>query len=135
MLQKTSQSATGTALPRSFREIRLELAREASHPEGSRAHGYRLIAPLDAENRIDAALWKAHHDACRVVRFRPNEEDEVGHLVRHGNYWAFHYDVKGTDSDESGYRFADERFTVGEYVSIHEANGMHTFRVTSVEHV
>ena len=123
------------ALPREFREIRLELARETGHPEGDREHGYRMIAPLNGDSRIDAALWKTHHDACRVVRFRPNEEDDVGHLVRRGHYWAFHYDVKGDVGDETGYRFADERFVVGEYVSLHEEDGMHTFRVASVEHV
>jgi hypothetical protein len=105
-----SQTAVKLALPRQFREIRLELAREPGHPAGSRQHGYRLIAPLDAEGRI-------------------------GHLIRRGTHWAFHYDIKGTDDDEGGYRFSDERFVVGEYVSIHEAEGLRTFQVTSVEHL
>lgn len=135
MPQQSSQHSLKTSLPRQFREIRLELAREADHPQGSREHGYRFIAPLNSEQRIDASLWKQHHDACRVVRFRPNEEDEVGHLMHRGNHWAFHYDIKGADSDEAGYRFSDERFLLGEYVSIHESDGMRTFRVTSVEHV
>jgi hypothetical protein len=123
------------ALPRQFRLIRLELAREAGHPVGSRQHGYRLVAPLDADGRIDPELWKAHRDACRVVRFRPDEDDDVGHLVRTGNTWTFHYDIKGDEEDEAGYRFGDERFVLGEYVSIHEEGALHTFKVTSVEHV
>lgn len=122
-------------LPRAFRVIQLELAREAKHPEGSREYGYRMVAPLDGDGRIDADLWKQHRDACKVVRFRPNEEDEVGHLVRKGTGWAFHYDVQGEDADEAGYRLGDERFDIGEYVSIREDDEMHTFRVTSVEHV
>jgi hypothetical protein len=123
-------------LPRQFRLIRLELAREAAHPAGSQLHGYRLVAPLDADGRIDAKLWKQHRDACRVVRFRPDEEDDVGHLVRQANgSWAFHYDVRGDEEDETGYRFGDERFVLGEYVSIHEEGALHTFRVVSVEHV
>jgi len=134
-MQKSLQRSAASALPRQFYEIRLELAREAGHPEGSRDHGYRLVAPLNSEQKIDAKLWKEHQDACRVVKFRPGEEDEIGHLVHHGKYWAFHYDIKGADTDEAGYRFADERFFPGEYVSVHEADGMHTFRVTSVEHV
>ena len=36
---------------------------------------------------------------------------------------GLHYDIKGADDDEAGYRFSDERFVVGEYVSIHEAEG------------
>ena len=122
-------------LPHSFRRIRLELAREAEHPAGSRRHGYVFVAPLDAAGRIDAALWKRHRDECRVVRFRPNDED-VGHLVHMpGGSWAFHYDVDGDEPDEPGYRFGDERFRPGEYVSIKEREKMHTFRVSSVEGV
>lgn len=130
-----SQTAVKLALPRQFREIRLELAREPGHPAGSRQHGYRLIAPLDADGHIDAYLWRLHRDACRVVWFRSDAEDELGHLVHRGNHWMLHYDIKGADSDEAGYRFSDERFVPGEYVSIHEVEGLRTFRVTSVEHL
>ena len=31
--------------------------------------------------------------------------------------------------------FADERFVVGEYVSINERGKMHTYRVTTVSHL
>jgi len=130
-----SQTAVKLDLPRQFREIRLELAREPGHPAGSRQDGYRLIAPLDAEGRIDAHLWELHRATCRVVRFRLGEDNEIGHLIRRGPHWAFHYDIAGTDDDEGGYRFSDERFVVGEYVSIHEAEGLRTFQVTSVEHL
>ncbi len=123
-------------LPRNFRLIRLELAREAGHPAGSAAHGYKIVAPLDAQDHLDAETWHQHRDACRVAHFRADEEDEIGHLIRRpGGSWAFHYDVQGNDPDEAGYRFESERFVVGEYVSIHEADRMHTFRVISVEHV
>ena len=37
--------------------------------------------------------------------------------------------------DEVGYHFADERFVVGEYVSINESGKMHTYRVTSVSYL
>ncbi|QTL01853.1 hypothetical protein J5J86_13655 [Aquabacter sp. L1I39] len=123
-------------LPDDFREIRLELAREKDHPQGARDFGYSFVAPLDESGRIEPTLWTKHRDACRVVRFRPSEADEIGHLVRRpGGSWAFHYDVSGTDDDEAGYRFGDERFTVGEYVSIREDEQMHTYRVVSVEPV
>jgi hypothetical protein len=125
-------------LPRAFRKIRLELAREKGHPAGSSGYGYTLVAPLNAERRIDTELWKSHRDACRVVRFRPTGDDEVGHLVHRpggsqGGTWAFRYDIRGNDSDEAGYHFQDERFEIGEYVSIREASAMHTYRVVSVE--
>jgi hypothetical protein len=122
-------------LPHVFRRIRLELAREPQHPAGSARYGYIFVAPLDATGRIDAGLWKRYRDECRVVRFRPNDED-VGHLVHMpGGSWAFHYDVDGDEPDESGYRFGDEMFVLGEYVSIKERDKMHTFKVSSVERV
>ena len=122
-----------TARPHAFHRIRLELAREPGHPEGSHRSGYEFVAPLNNDDRIDAKLWKAHRAECRVIRFRPDDRD-VGHLVhRPGGSWAFHYDVDGDEEDEAGYRFADERFVVGEYVSIREDDKTHTFQVTSVE--
>lgn len=123
-----------TQLPHEFRRIRLELAREKGHPEGSRNIGYSFVAPLDGDGKIDPALWSKHRESCRVVRFRPDEADEVGHLVRRpGGSWAFRYDISGTDDDEAGYRFGAERFETGEYVSVQEEEGLHTFRVVSVE--
>ena len=137
MLKAMPQSGS---LPREFRKIRLELAREKGHPSGSSGYGYTLVAPLDADHRIDAELWKSHRDACRVVRFRPTGDDEVGHLVHrpggpHGGTWTFHYDIRGGDADESGYHFDDEHFQTGEYVSIREAQTMHVYRVIAVEPV
>lgn len=135
-MNRSTLKPTVAPLPRSFQLIRLELAREAGQPEGSRQIAYTLVAPLDLAGRIDAELWQRHRAACRVVRMRPDEENEVGHLVRKpGGSWAFHYDIRGGGPDEAGYRFGDERFVIGEYVSIQEDDGMHTFRVTSVEHV
>lgn len=124
-----------TKYPREFRVMQLDLAREASHPAGNRSYGYRVVVPLDDNGRIDAELWKQHRDLCKVVRFRPDEDDEVGHLVRKGAGWAFRYDIRGEDAEEVGYRLADERFLIGEYVSIREDERMHTFKVVSVEHV
>jgi hypothetical protein len=98
---------------------------------------YIIVAPLDSEDRIDAALWREHRDACRVVRQRPDQQDKRGHLVhRPGGGWAFHYDDgEASMPDEVGYHFADERFQVGEYVSLNEGGKMHTYRVTSVSYL
>jgi hypothetical protein len=117
-------------------EIRLELARGPGHPLGRADIGYTLIAPLDREGRLDPDLWRLKREACRVVRFRPGEADDIGHLVRWpGGSWRLHYDIRGDESDESGFRFGDERFLVGEYVSIHEEHGLRTYRVMSAEPV
>lgn len=115
-----------------MKQIRMELARDQDFPQGSRLHGYTLVAPLDNMDRIDAAEWKPNREKCRVTRFWGSDEHEVGHLVRKpGGAWAFHYDIHGNeDDDETGYRFGDERFRPGEYVSIREQDGeMRTFRV------
>jgi len=121
-------------LPHGLHKIRLELAREKGFPEGSRLIGYTFVAPLKADGKIDPELWAKHRESCRVVKFRPDEKDEVGHLVRRpGGSWAFRYDITGTDDDEAGYRFGDENFVVGEYLSIREEDDLHTFRVISVE--
>src|SRR5882724_1276040 len=122
-----------TSLPAQFRRIRIELAREPGHPDGDAGVAYVLVAPLDANDRIDAKLWRQHRDACRIARLRPGESDRHSHLVhRQGGGWAFHYETDANMPDEVGLHFADERFVCGEYVSINQAGKMHTYRVASV---
>ncbi len=121
-----------------MKHIRMELARDRDFPQGSREHGYILVAPLDNMDKIDAAQWKANRDKCRVTRFWGSDEHEIGHLIRKpGGAWAFHYDIHGNeDDDDTGYRFGDERFRPGEYVSIREQDGeMRTFRVITAAEV
>jgi hypothetical protein len=119
-----------------LRKIRLELAREPGHPSGDSRTGYIIVAPLDADDKIDAESWKHARDACRVTRFRPGEDDSHGHLIRRpGGSWALHYDIDGDQDDEAGYHFGDERFMPGEYISIREGDDTHTYCVASVESV
>jgi hypothetical protein len=116
-------------------KIRLELARDKEHPEGSNRHGYEFVGPLDADGHLDPVTWKKYRERCRVKRFWQHEPDELGHLVRKpGGQWAFHYGG-GDEEDEGGYRFGNHKFAVGEYVSIHEHDddAMRTFRVVRVE--
>ena len=118
-----------------LKRIRLELARDHDYPEGSAAHGYEFVAPLNEAGHIDAEGWRRNRDACRVHRFWQGEEDEKGHLIHtRGGQWAFHYDLNGkVDEDEAGYRFDSHVFKEGEYVSIHEQDGRtRTFRVAFV---
>jgi hypothetical protein len=119
-----------------LRKIRLELAREPGHPSGDNRIGYIIVAPLDANDKIDVEGWKQSRASCRVTRFRVNEEDSHGHLIRRpGGSWALHYDIDGNQDDEAGYHFGDERFMLGEYISIREDDDTHTYCVASVEPV
>jgi len=134
MTSNFAKQILASSLPHGFRKIRLELAREPGHPDGDSRVTYTLIAPLDAASRLDLETWRDHREASRVVRQRPGEPDNSGHLIRtHGGAWAFHYDALGGKPDEAGYRFADEKFTVGEYVSVVENGKAHAYRVASVE--
>jgi hypothetical protein len=131
-----SKPILNTSLPPQFRQIRIQLAREPGHPEGDTATAYVIVAPLGAEDRIDARLWREHRDACRIARLRPGQDDARGHLVhRPGGGWEFHYEGGAKVPDEVGFHFADERFIPGEYVSIAEGSKMHTYRVVSVTHL
>jgi hypothetical protein len=124
------------SLPAQFRQIRIELAREPGHPGGDTRVAYVIVAPLDADDRIDPTLWREHREACRIARLRPDRPDDHGRLVhRQGGGWAFHYDGGANMPDEVGFHFADERFVSGEYVSINEGGKMHTYRVASVLHL
>ncbi|MGQ0681128.1 hypothetical protein [Bradyrhizobium sp.] len=120
-----------TSLPSSFRQIRIELAREQGHPEGAHDIAYVLVAPLNDDGRIDAEAWRQRREACRVARLRPGADTVHGHLVhRRGGAWAFEYEAN--IPDEGGYHFNEERFVPGEYVSVNEEGRMHPFRVVSV---
>lgn len=131
------QPILNSSLPRQFRRFRLALARESGHPDGDADVAYIIVAPLDSEDRIDGKLWREHREACRVVRQRPDERDKHGHLIHGpGGGWAFHYDDgEASVPDDVGYHFADERFVVGEYVSLNESGQMHTYRVTAVSYL
>lgn len=131
-----SKPILSTSLPAQFRQIRIELARGPSHPMGDASIAYVIVAPLDADDRIEPVLWRKHREACRIARLRPNQQDDHGHLVHgQGGSWAFHYDAGAHTLDEVGFHFADQRFVTGEYVTINEGGKAHTYRVISVNHL
>jgi len=133
MSQEKPRRILNSSLPSSFRQIRLELAREAAHPFGDSEVAYVFVGPLDADGLLDQKAWRQHREACRVARFRPGKPDDLGHLIhRAGGHWAFRYDISGDHDDEAGYHFAEEKFEPGEYVSITDEGGTHTYRVVSV---
>ncbi|MGE0008446.1 MAG: hypothetical protein AB7S92_23060 [Parvibaculaceae bacterium] len=134
MASPKARQPTRGRFPEGFAKVRLRLAREPDHPQGSQEHGYDLVVPLKENGRIDGELWKSHRDLCRVVHYRAGEEHDLGHMVRApGGQWKFHYDIRGDEADPRGYRFADERFVVGEYISVTEGDGPHTYRVVTIE--
>jgi hypothetical protein len=136
MASQTFKKRGESTVPEGFRRVRLYLAREPGHPRGSRDIGYDLVVPLTADGKIDSACWKEHRERCRFVHFRAEGENESGHLVRQaGGSWAFHYDIHGEEEDAAGFRFQDEHFVVGEYVSIREDDRLHTYVVASVEKI
>lgn len=117
-----------------FRSVRLLLAREKGHPEGDLNEGYDLLIPLGADGHIDAGEWKVHQPVCRVRKFGENVEDRIGLLRRKpGGQWYFDY-AEGDRDDEIGFRLGEERFAVGEYVSIGRKGDMHTYQVARVEY-
>ena len=47
--------------------------------------------------------------------------------------WVFDYDPGRTDDDETGYHFGAHAFVPGEYLTLRDGSGEHTFKVVSVE--
>ena len=116
-----------------LRRVRLELARTSEFPEGSSAHGYELVAPLDGDGHLDVEAWKDARDQCTVLRFWAGEDDESGQLIHtRQRLWAFSY-KPGEDDDEPIFRLESHVFKEGEYISITEHDGVtRPFRVVSV---
>ncbi|TAL03247.1 MAG: hypothetical protein EPO08_04675 [Rhodospirillaceae bacterium] len=117
-----------------LKSIRLELAREKSHPEGDSNHGYEFRAPLTADGHLDAKAWTAAKTLCVVRHFRPDADDEIGVLHRtKAGHWVFSYEL-GEEDDEPIFRFSSHKFVPGEYVSITEHDDVQRpFKVMSVK--
>lgn len=116
-----------------LKKIRLELARTAGFPDGSRDCGYEITAPLDSNGHFDPKQWKKHRDECTVRRFWRGLGEQNGHIVHLGEHrWGFSY-RPGHDDDEPVFKLEGHVFKPGEYVSVIEHDGpVHTFKVVSV---
>lgn len=112
--------------------IRLELAREPGRPDGDAHSGYDMVAPLDADGRLDSKAARTAEKSCRVRRFEKDETVATGWLLSSGRGgWIL--DFPGDAHDETGFRFGEERFMLGEYVSLQAPDGaVHTFRVAQL---
>ncbi|MBX3506206.1 MAG: hypothetical protein KF895_12065 [Parvibaculum sp.] len=112
----------------------MTLARTEEHPNGSSAHGYDIVLPLDAAMKLDPDAWKAHAKECGVRRFWQGEPDQKG-LLRHiGRGWVIDYDATTPEGDEPFFKLDRHEFKAGEYLSVREQDGeMQTFRIVTVE--
>lgn len=110
--------------------IRLELAREPGRPAGDAADGWDIVAALDRDGRLDADACRRAGDRVRVRRFSGDRTVATGRL-RQGAGGRWILDLEPDDAtDATGYRFGEERFVPGEYVSMDEADGdQHTYVV------
>ena len=100
------------AAPLGFHHIRLELAREPQAPAGDPEAGYDILAPLTAERRLDAAVWREAPEKCRVRRFSHGATLAFGRL-RHAAPDRWFLDFEPGDADDvHGFRLADERLRV-----------------------
>jgi len=119
-----------------FHHIRLELAREPGHPHGDPQDGWDIVAALDADGRLDLEACRAEPKRCFVRRFLRDATVATGRL-RHslGDRWILDLDDRD-DLDASGFRLGEERFALGEYVSIVSGDGVaHTYGVERMERV
>ncbi|MEO0982078.1 MAG: hypothetical protein AAFX03_05445 [Pseudomonadota bacterium] len=118
----------------SLQRITLQLARNPGYPNGATDIGYRIVAPLDADAKIDVEAWRAEREACRVTRFHPDETERASGVLTHrGAHWRFHYDEDAEGPDEEGHRLGEHVFKEGEYVSVrHHGEEALTYLVTDV---
>jgi hypothetical protein len=116
-----------------FRHVKLLLARTKDHPQGEPNDGYDLLVPLHDDGRLDAETWKKRKDVCRVRHYTDDGNARIGRLRRKpGGQWYFDYEA-GEADDEIGFRFGEERFVPGEYVSISHDRTTRTYQIARVE--
>jgi hypothetical protein len=119
-----------------FHHIRLELAREPGHPAGAPTEGYDIVAPLDGEGRLDGEALRAAPERGHVRRFSQDATVGKGQLRQGpGGRWVLDME-EGVADDATGFRFGEERFVIGEYVSLSLPSGeQHTYVVARVVEV
>ncbi len=104
--------------------LRLSRNPDAGFPEGDDKYGYVITAPLNKDGKLDADIWRAHKKGCTVIRFAPDDAERAdGWLTHRGSNWFFHYDEAHEGPDEPVYKLGDHTLRVGDYVTIHEADG------------
>lgn len=114
--------------------VHMVLARNDEFPEGSSAHGYDFVVPLDQGKKLDPVAWKSHTKDCIVHRFWVREDDRRGRLRHAGSSWFIDYDEKIEGDEEPFFKLDRHEVKPGEYLSVTEPDGeTRTFRIVSVE--
>lgn len=110
--------------------LRLGRNPDAGFPDGDDNYGYVIQAPLDADGRLDAALWREKKAQCTVRRFHPREAVADGWLRLRGENWYFWYDEEDEGPAEPVFKLGAHELRPGEYVTVREGDGdILTFRV------
>lgn len=120
-------------LSRPLSRIVLQMARNpgTEFAEGDDRRGYVIVAPLDAEGRLDGEAFAAAHDQCVVRHFADGEAPRTGRLSRRGANWFIGY---GEGGEDDGYHLGEHRFQVGEYVTFRDPDDQAwTYRVAEVK--
>ncbi|WP_421792400.1 hypothetical protein [Hyphobacterium sp.] len=117
--------------------MRLSRNPGTSHPDGDDHRGYTIVAPLDGSGHLDLDFWRKNREKCIVLRFSPDEDEKAdGWLTHRGSHWYFRYDEEDEGPDEPVYRLGDHVLRLGEYLTIHEADGEDlTYKITDVQKV
>ena len=122
-----------SVVPDHFYVVHLDLAREPGHPDGSVEDRYTLLLPLAEDGRIIEPEARAYPDYCRVSRASGQADIKRG-LIRRDSDGAWVFDFGEAEAEpEVGFRFSQERFNPGEYVSIRRGEKQHTYRVISLQ--
>lgn len=113
-------------IPDHFQVVHLDLAPEPGQAEGAANDRYTLLLPLGPDGRILESEARLHPDYCRVSRMDPDGGIVRG-LARPGpdHDWRFDFG----ETEESGCRFAEERFAPGQYVTVLRGREQHTYKV------
>jgi hypothetical protein len=121
-------SAADPDIPDHFQVVHLDRVREPDHQHRSAGERYTLLLPLGSDDRILEAEAHRHPGYCRVSRTDPAGGVLRG-LMRPGPNLSWRLDFG--KAEETGYRFAEERFSPGQYVTVLREGDPHTFRVVS----
>ncbi len=121
-------SAVDPDIPDHFQVVHLDRVRAPGHPRGSSGDRYTLLLPLGSDGRILEAQAHSHPGYCRVSRTSPGGGVLRG-LMRPGSNRSWRLDFDG--AEETGFRFAEERFNPGQYVTVLRDGDPHTYRVIS----
>ena len=69
MTMSSPKPILNTSLPPGFRQIRIELAREAGHPDGAHGIAYVIVAPLDDDDEFVPDHVEALLNTAKSGRF------------------------------------------------------------------